>query len=188
MAISLLLSQAGAVFADEIGDVGDTDSIGDVYRAGDGHATLAVDYVHDCPPRVAGCDIRVRFRYKCPEIWCGDWTYQGWKSVGAPVNGVGRVAADCTGGGNEDNYWEAEYQVRWWANGTITEKLSGEYETYITASGSIGYRLVAEAAATVGSTAGVQGSIQITTQTATAATWSTGTVATSRGVVLHTCP
>jgi hypothetical protein len=191
MALSALLATAPAVFADEIGDVGDTDSIGDIYRAGDGHATLKVDYVHDCPPGVTGCDIRVRFRYKCPEFWCGGWSYQGWKSVGAPVNGIGTVSADCpTGGsGNNENYWEADYEIRWWSTSSITEKLTGEYEAYIDATGSIAYRLIPEAASTIkaGVSAGIQGSYTISTTTSTAQTWATGTVATSRGSVLNTC-
>jgi len=188
VASTLMLALAPAVFADgEIGDVGDTDSIGNIYDASTNHATLKVDYVHDCPAGVSGCDIQVRFRYKCPEFWCLDWSYQSWKSVGAPVSGIGTVAADCTGAGNDDNYWEAEYRIRWWATATVTETLTGEMEAYITASGSIAYRLIGEASATAGIGGMVKGSVTIETVTATSRTWTTGVVATSQGTVLNTC-
>lgn len=80
-----------------------------------------------------------------------------------------------------------EYEIRWWSNSSITETLTGEYEAYITASGSIGYRLIAEASATAGASGSVRGSVTISTVTATSQTWLTGVVATSQGSVLNTC-
>jgi hypothetical protein len=186
-AFLIVLSSAPAVFADgEIGDVGDTDSIGNINDV-DNHATLLVDYVHDCPAGVSGCDIQVRFANKCPEPWCDYFTYQGWKSVGAPVNGVGKVSADCTGSGNNENLWIAEYRIRWWATSTIKVTLTGETESYINLSAGTSYRTIAEAAIKAGASGATKGSTTISTVTASNQTWTTGAVATSRGVVLNTC-
>lgn len=107
--VGSLAAPAAALGVDgEIGDVGDTDSITDVFVAADGRAAVNVDYVRDCAAGgTQDCWIELSFRYKCPEFWCTDWTYQPYRRI--PSTGAAR--ANCNGSPNDDNYWEVSYRV-----------------------------------------------------------------------------
>lgn len=170
----------------EIGDLGDTDSITDLTVVGD-RITGKIDYVKDCPTYITGCEIQVNFVYKCPEIWCGGFTSQGWRTIPPPVNGVSTIQGNCNGGGDIDNYWEMQYRVRWWAATTKTVTWKGENEFYVNSSGVAGYRLIAEGAFNVTNSTGVSGYTTIETVTSTADYSPAVTAATSKGVVFRTC-
>jgi hypothetical protein len=187
-AFLIVLSSAPAVFADgEVGDLGDTDSIGNVYVGTGSRASVKVDYVHDCPTGVSNCSISVRFGYKCPESWCGSYTYQSWKVLPAPSGGVSTVQADCTPSGDTDNYWVAEYKINWLASVQRTVTITGESEAYVNASGGISYRIIGEAEAVAGFSGQVKGTSTIKTSTATSDSAVAGVVATSGGKRLNTC-
>jgi hypothetical protein len=185
-AVLVALSSAPAVFADgEIGDMGDTNSITDLYVSGS-RVTAKVDNIKDCPAGLS-CQIEVRFLYKCPEVWCLDWTSQGWRVLPSPVNGVSTIQANCNGGQDIDNYWAFEYRVKWWAPTTKTVEWWGELEYLLNLSGNAVYRLIAEAAFNVTGGAGWRQGTKIETTTATADYSPAVQVATSAGRVFHTC-
>lgn len=51
LTLAVLLASAPAVLADgEIGDIGDTDSITDLYTDGNGRVTSRIDYPNDARP------------------------------------------------------------------------------------------------------------------------------------------
>lgn len=187
-ALAFAIASAPSAFAadGEIGDMGDTNSIGNIFVDGNGHAAVKIDYPHDCPPQLA-CTIEVMFEYKCPEIWCFGWGNQGWKALPNPVNGVSTVTANCNGGQDLDNYWQVKYRVHWWAQQVRTVELWGELEAYVQANGTIGYRTIAEAGFNVSANGGFRGGTKIETTTAAADYGPEVYVATSGGIVLHTC-
>jgi hypothetical protein len=182
LAIVATLLAPSAVFAadGEVGDIGDTDSITDVYLSSS-RPTVKADYVKDCPTGISACVIEVQFRYKCPEVWCLNWTYQGWKGLGAG----GVAQADCIG--NDDNYWEVSYRVKWNAPTTKTVEYYGELEAFLTAGASIGHKIIAEALFNVTNNAGLKTSTKVETDTGTSAYSTPTTVATSGGRTLRTC-
>ena len=165
MTLVIALTAAPSAFASdgEIGNMGDTNSIGNIVVAGN-HVQVAIEYPHDCPPNVQ-CRIEVMFEYKCPEFYCG-WGNQGWKALPAPVNGISTVSADCMNWPDEDNQWRLKYKVHWWANAAQTVELWGEMEAYIDIDGQLKYRMIAEAGFNVGARAGFRGGTKIQTNTA----------------------
>lgn len=185
-ALLVALSSAPAALADgEIGDMGDTDSITDLYVAGT-RVAAKIDYPHDCPQGLS-CQIEVQFQYKCPEIWCTKWTEQGWVGLPAPSGGVSLVKADCNGGDNVDNYWKMEYRVKWWASVTKTVEWWAEGEFFANISGATVFKKIIEGAFNVSDKAGLRYGEKVETVTAKTE-WSDGTtVATSAGRVFHTC-
>ena len=185
-AVLVALSSAPAVFADgEIGDMGDTNSITDLYLS-NSRVTARIDYPKDCPVGLS-CQIEVRFLYKCPEAWCANWTTQGWRALPAPTNGVSTLQANCNGGQDVDNTWAMEYRVKWWAPTTKTVEWWGEIEYLINLSGGGVYRLIAEAAFNITNNGGFRGGTKIETKTATVDYSPEVQVATSAGRVFHTC-
>ena len=165
--------------------MGDTDSITDLYVSSS-RTTARIDYPHDCPTGL-NCQIEVRFAYKCPEFWCLDWTYQSWRALPAPVSGVSTVQANCNGGQDVDNYWKMEYRVKWWASTVKTTELWAENEFYVNLSGGGTYRLIAEGAFNVTNNAGLRYGLKIQTTTAVQDYGPAVEVATSKGLVYHTC-
>ena len=187
--LTLALALAPSAFAadGEIGNMGDTNSIGNIVVNSNSRATVNIEYPHDCPPNL-GCAIEVNFEYKCPEFWCTGWGSQGWKTLPAPNgNGVSAVSANCNGGQDIDNSWQMKYRVHWWATQVKTVELWGEYEAYVQLNGSIGYRMIAEAGFNVTNGGGFRGGTRIETTTAVADFGPEVYVATSGGLVLHTC-
>ena len=182
------LASAPAALADgEVGDVGDTDSITDLYVqtvSGYRRITARIDNVKDCPTGLS-CSIEYRFLSKCPEFYCG-WTAQSWRAVPAPTSGVSTVRASCLGSGNEQNYWAMEYRVHWWAGSVKTVELWGEIETLLTSRGTVG-RLIAEAMFNVTNNAGLRYGTKIETASATEDYSSAKEVATSYGTVFVGC-
>jgi hypothetical protein len=191
LSLVLLLVTAPAVFADgEIGDMGDTDSTTDLYESTDANGnvrtTARIDYPKDCPDGLS-CQIEVRFTYKCPEFWCGSWASQNWRAIPAPVNGVSTVRADCLGPNNEENYWTMQYRVKWWAPQVRTVELWGEQEFYLSTSGGLIHRTVAEAAFNSSAGTGWRQGTKIETTTAVQDYGPEVEVATSFGTVFQTC-
>lgn len=187
-ALAVALIAPTGVFADdgEIGDLGDTDSITDLYVSGS-RITGRIDYLKDCPGGLTGCEIQVKFRYKCPEAWCVNWSEQSWRTIPAPVSGVSTVQGDCNGGQDTENRWEMVYRVRWWATSTKTVTWKGEAEYGTQTSGSVGWRLIAEGAFNHTNGFGISGYTSIETVTATADYSPEVVASTSGGVVLTTC-
>lgn len=187
-AVVLALAVAPAAFAadGEIGDMGDTNSIGNIVVGPTGQAQVKIDYPKDCPPLVQ-CRIEVMFEHKCPEFWCPDWGNQGWKALPAPVNGVSTVTANCMPSGDEENQWRMKYQVHWWAGAVQTVELWGELEAYIDIDGQLKYRTIAEAGFNVGANAGFRGGTKIQTNTAIDQEGPEVYIASSGGKVLTTC-
>ena len=182
LAISLIVPSV--VFADdgEMGDMGDTDSITDVYVS-NGRPAVQVDYLRDCPAAgITDCWIETRFVSKCPEFYCG-WSTQNWQRL--PSSGAAR--GDCLGSGNEENQWYVEYRTAYVAPATITIKWKGEYELTLNVSGSFVNRLIAEALLNVTSNVGYQGGITIETTTAKTDYGPVVQVASSGGQILWTC-
>jgi len=169
----------------EVGDLGDTQSISDV-TVRDGRASFYIDYPHLCPTGITACWVDYQFQYKCPEAWCGGFTSQGWRRLtGSGDNKV--VWADCNGWPNEDNHWQIVYRIGWSAPTTKKVTISGEYEGVLDFTGSVGFRIIAEAIFNWTNNAGVKGTYTIETTTATADYSPSYVVATSGGRVLHTC-
>lgn len=186
LASSLLMP--AAVLADgEIGDIGDTNSITDLFIGSNTRVGARIDYVHDCPAGSSACSIQVRFLYKCPEFWCSTWTYQTWRAIPLPSGGVSTVYADCNGGQDIDNYWQMEYRLTWTAPTTTTMTITGEGELMEQLSGTVTTKVIAEAAGKVGATGIVKGSYTVQTNTGTHAETNAVVVATSGGSVFHTC-
>jgi hypothetical protein len=185
-ALALSLVVPSAVFADgpdgEVGDMGDSDSITDVYVS-DGRPAVQVDYLRECAAAgVSDCWIETRFVSKCPEFWCG-WGYQPWRRL-APT---GAARGDCLGAGNEENQWFVEYRTAYVSPATITIKWKGEYELTLNVGGSFVYRLIAEAIFNVTSSIGFQGGYTIETVTARTDYGPVVQVASSGGRQLWTC-
>jgi hypothetical protein len=183
-AMALALAFPAAVFADgEIGDMGDTDSITDVFVSG-GRPAVNIDYVKDCPndPRITSCWIEIQFVSKCPEAWCY-WDAHPWFRI--PASGAAR--GDCLGSGNEENQWYINYRTGYTATQSITTRWKGEAELVWDITGGAVYRLIAEAMFSV--TGGVGFTTGTTVETVTARTdWSPGVrAASSGGRQLVTC-
>jgi hypothetical protein len=185
LALVLVFAVAPTAFADdgEIGDMGDSNSITDVYVSGDGRPAVAVDYLHDCPAAgISDCWIEVRWVSKCPEFWCG-WETHPWKRL--PPNGIAK--GDCYGTGNEDNQWYVEYKTAYVAPATITAKWKGEFEWVLDIYGAFGYRMIAEALLNVTAGVGFSGGQTVETVTAKTDYGPIVQVASSGGRILHTC-
>lgn len=184
----IALTVAPSAFASdgEIGDMGDTNSIGNVIVGTNGRAQVKIDYPHDCPPLVQ-CAIEIQFESKCPEFWCFGYGGQGWRALAAPVNGVSTMSANCMGGDNLDNYWQMKYRIHWWAAQAQTVELWGEVEGYADVDGVFKYKLIPEAAFNVGANAGFRGGTKTQTNTAVVQYGPEVVIATSGGLVLHTC-
>ena len=189
LALVLVFALAPTAFAadGEIGNMGDQNSVGNIFVNAQGRAAVNIEYPHDCPPQL-GCSIDVMFEHKCPEIWCLGYGNQGWRPIPLPnAQGISKVVADCMPDGDEDNYWQIQYRVRWWASQVKTVELWGEYESGLNFNGSIGYKLIAEAGFNVTNGGGFRGGFKIQTNTAIQEDSDPVLVTTSGGVVLHTC-
>ena len=182
LALAMIIP-SGVFAADgEIGDMGDTNSISDVFVSG-GRAAVNVDYLRDCAGGgITDCWIEVQFQARCPEFWCG-WESQAWKRIPAS----GHALANCMGSGNEDNEWAVSYRTAYVASGVKTVQWKGELEAYVNASGGISYRTIAEAQFNVSSQVGFSGGVTVETVTAISDYGPTVQVATSGGRDLVTC-
>jgi hypothetical protein len=164
----------------EVGNVGDSDSVSGLYLSG-GHVTMDIEYTHDCPTGISDCWYEVRFAHKCPEPWCLDVHYQSWRRV----NSVGTAQADCI---NDDGeYWEAWIRMGFTTVGTKTVQYWGESERYLSASGSIQYKNIAEAEFNVTDQHGTKTSILIETATAQTDVTNGTIVSTSGGQLIDEC-
>ncbi len=183
-----LIAAPTALAADgEVGDMGDTDSITDLYVTAEGRIHALIDYVRDCPSGLSGCEIQVRFGYRCPELWCLGWSWQTWRRAPLPSGGVSIVKGDCNGGEDIDNEWQMEYRVRWWAPTVKTVVVRGEHETYLGTGGTIVARVIGEGLFNVTDRTGITGSPTLETRTATVGLSAAVQVATTGGRVYRTC-
>lgn len=183
-ALAVALIAPSSVFADdgEIGDMGDTDSITDVFVAS-GRAAVNVDYLRDCAGGgITDCWIEVQFVSRCPEIWCG-WVSQTWTRI--PASGAAR--ANCMGSGNEDNEWYVNYRTAYVASAVKTVVWKGEVEGLLNTSGGFVYRLIAEAQWNASYGVGFAGGTTVETVTAMTDYGPTVQAATSAGRDLVTC-
>ncbi len=161
-AMALALIAPSAVFADgEIGDMGDTDSITDVFVSG-GRPAVNIDYVKDCPnnPAITDCWIEVQFVSRCPESWCG-WSGQPYFRI--PASGAAR--GKCLGSGNEDNEWYINYRTGYTSTVVTTNRWKGEVELVWDITGGFVYRLIAEALFNVNAGVGYSGGTTVETVT-----------------------
>jgi len=184
MSLAILLVSAPVASADdgEMGDMGDTDSITDVFVS-NGRPAVNVDYLRDCPAAgITDCWIETRFVSKCPEFWCG-WEYQGFTRL--PASGAAR--GDCLGSGNEDNQWFVEYRTAYVSPAVITVKWKGENELTLDVSGNFVYRLIAEALLNVTANSGYKLGVTVETVTAKTDYGPIVRVASSGGQIIHTC-
>lgn len=182
LAVGLMIPSAAFAADGEIGDMGDTDSITDVYIS-NGRPAIQVDYLRDCPNAgVTDCWIETRFVSKCPEWYCG-WEYQAWRRL--PSSGAAR--GDCLGSGNEENQWFVEYRTTYVSPATITVRWKGENELTLNVGGSFVYRLIAEAMLNVSANSGYQSGITVETVTANHDYGPVVQVASSGGRILWTC-
>lgn len=166
----------------EIGDMGDTNSITDVFVSG-GRAAVNIDYLRDCPAGgITDCYIEVQFVSRCPEIWCG-WVSQNFQRI--PASGAPR--ANCMGSGNEDNEWYVNYRTAYIASAVKTARWKGEVEGMFSASGGFVYKIIAEALFNVTANVGFSGGTTVETVTALTDWGPTVQVATSAGLDLVTC-
>jgi hypothetical protein len=187
----LALSVAPATFADdgEIGDNGDTDSITDIFVQnynGNDRVTVKIDYPHDCPPGLS-CQIEVQFEHKCPEAWCFGYGAQSYRTLPLPTNGVSTIRADCMPDGDEDNYWQMSYRVRWWAPQVYKVQLWGELEGYTNVNGSFLYKRIPETGFNVTLNGGLKAGAMLDETTASSKVSNWFLISTSGGVVLHSC-
>lgn len=185
--LSILLLVAAplqALAADgEIGDMGDTDSITEPYRGGDGRPTINIDYLRDCPAGgVTDCWIEVRWASRCPEIWCG-WDFYNFQRI--PSSGVAK--GPCLGGGNEDNEWLVDYRTAYVASGTRKITWKGENELVLGGGGTFVYRMMAEAMFNVTYNVGYRTGYNIETVTAISDYSPIVTASSTGGLDLHTC-
>jgi hypothetical protein len=178
---ALTLPSAAFAADGEIGDMGDTTSITDVFVSG-GRPAVNIDYIKDCPAGITDCWIEVQFVSRCPEIWCG-WSAQSWRKI--PLSGLAR--GDCLGAGNEDNEWYVNYRTGFSAATTKTVRWKGEVESVYTIGGGLVYRLIAEAMFNVTNNVGFSGGTTIETVTTTFDYSPSVQGATSAGRDLHTC-
>jgi hypothetical protein len=178
-----VVAPASAFAADgEIGDMGDTDSITDVFVSG-GRPAVNVDYLRDCPAAgITDCWIEVQFVSKCPEIWCG-WVAGPWRRI--PASGAAR--GDCLGSGNEENQWYVNYRAGFLASAKKTVQWKGEVELALSLSGSYVYRLIAEAMMNVTGGVGFSGGTTIETVTVTSDYSPAVQAASSGGRQIITC-
>ena len=183
LALLLLLTlPAGALAVDgEIGDLGNRNSITELYVAADGRPITHIVYTHDCPAGISVCWIETQFRYKCPEFWCFTVNSQPWRYL--PANGF--ALGDCIG--NDDNYWEVWYRIGYAATGTKTVTYSGEVEFYLNAKGSFTYKNIAEAELNVTDKTGTRGTVTLETVTAGSDAMDPVLVTTSGGRTFRTC-
>jgi hypothetical protein len=180
--LALLTLPAGVLAVDgEIGDLGNRNSITELYVTADGRPITHIVYPHDCPAGISVCWIETQFRYKCPEFWCFTVNSQPWKFL--PANGF--ALGDCIG--NDDNYWEVWYRIGYAATGTKTVTYSGEVEFYLNAKGSFTYKNIAEAELNVTDKTGTRGSVTLETVTAGSDVMDPVLVTTSGGRTFHTC-
>jgi hypothetical protein len=178
--LTILLLPASALATDgEVGNVGDTDSVTNLYLSG-GHVTMDIEYTHDCPVGISDCWYEVRFAHKCPEFWCSV-SYQSYRRV----NAVGTVQADCI---NDDGeYWEAWIRLGFTTVGTKTVQYWGENELYLSAGGTFTYKPYAEAEFNVTNSSGTKTSILIETATATTDVTVGTIISTSGGQLIDEC-
>ena len=185
MLLTLLTSltlPAGVLAVDgEIGDLGNTNSITELYVTADGRPITHINYPHDCPAGISFCWIETQFRYKCPEFWCFTVNSQPWRYL--PATGI--ALGDCIG--NDDNYWEVWYRIGYAATGTKTVTYSGEMEWYLNAKGSFSFRNIAEAELSVTDKTGTRGSVTLETVTARSDVMDPVLITTSGGRIFHTC-
>jgi len=184
LALITMLATPAGVFADdgEIGDMGDTDSITDVFDSGL-YPAVNIDYLRDCAAGgVTDCWVEVQFVSRCPEFWCG-WDAQSWKRI--PASGAAR--GNCLGAGNEDNEWYVNYRVAYTASTTITVRWKGEVELVYTISGGGVYRMLVEAMFNVTGNLGYRYGYTVETVTAKSDYGPVVQAATSLGRDLHTC-
>jgi len=171
----------------EVGDVGDTDSITDLYVSDDGRIHALIDYARDCAAGLTGCEIQVRFGYRCPQRWCTHWSWQTWRRIPLSNGGASVAKGDCNGGDEIDNEWQMEYRMRWWASTVKTVTFKGEYETYLGSGGTIMARVIAEGVHNVTNGTGLIGHATLDTRTALGATSPGVQVATTGGRIHRTC-
>jgi hypothetical protein len=166
----------------EMGDMGDTDSITDVYVS-NGRPAIIVDYLRDCPAGgVTDCWIEVQFVSKCPEFYCG-WEAHPWRRI--PASGV--ALGDCLGSGNEENQWYVNYRTAYVSSAKITASWKGENELELNTSGGFVYRLIAEAMYNATAKVGFAGGVTVETVTAVSDYGPVVQAASSGGRVLWTC-
>lgn len=176
----LLMPTAAFAYDGEVGNIGDTDSVTNLYLSG-GHVTMDIEYTHDCPTGISDCWYEVRFAHKCPEPWCIDVKYQSWRRV----NFLGTAQADCI---NDDGeYWEAWIRMGFTSVGTKTVSYYGETERYLQGSGSYGYKNIAEAEWNVTDQYGTRTQILIETATAQTDVTNGTIVSTSGGQLIDEC-
>ena len=185
MALVTALVIPGAVSANdgEIGDMGDTDSITDVFVSG-GLPAANIDYLRDCPATglIIDCWIEVRFVSRCPEAWCG-WSAQPWERI----PGSGAARGNCMGSGNEDNEWYVEYRTGYASTQSTTNRWKGEVELVYDITGGATYKLIAEALFNVNAGAGFSGGTTVETVTARTDYSPQVRASSSRGRDLRTC-
>jgi hypothetical protein len=180
--LALLTLPAGVLAVDgEIGDLGNRNSITELYVTADGRPITHIVYPHDCPAGISVCWIETQFRYKCPEFWCFTVNSQPWRYL--PANGF--ALGDCIG--NDDNYWEVWYRIGYAATGTKTVTYSGEVEFYLNATGSFTYKNIAEAELNVTDKTGTRGSVTLETVTSRSDVMDPVLITTSGGRTFHTC-
>jgi hypothetical protein len=180
--LALLTSPAGVLAVDgEIGDLGNSNSITELYVTADGRPITHIVYPHDCPTGISVCWIETQFRYKCPEWWCFTVNSQPWRYL--PANGF--ALGDCIG--NDDNYWEVWYRIGYAATGTKTVTYSGEVEFYLNAKGSFTYKNIAEAELNVTDKTGTRGTVTLETVTSRSDAMDPVLITTSGGRTFHTC-
>ncbi len=162
MVAALTLPSAAFAADGEVGDMGDTDSITDVFVSG-GRPAVDVDYVRDCPNTglIIDCWVEVQFVSRCPEVWCG------WKSQSFfRIPGSGLAKGNCLGSGNEENEWYINYRTGYTSVQTTTNRWKGEVELVWDITGGFVYRLIAEALFNVNAGAGFSGGTTVETVTA----------------------
>ena len=180
--IATILPTAAFAADGEIGDMGNTNSISDVWISG-GRPAVNIDYLRDCPAGgVTDCWIEVQFVSKCPEIWCG-WSAQPWRRIPASGAAVG----DCLGSGNEDNQWYVNYRTAYVASGKKTVYWKGESELWLTLGGGFAYKTIAEAMFNATGGVGYAGGTTVETVTAISDYGPVVQIASSGGRILTTC-
>lgn len=184
LALALALVVPSGAFATdgEIGDMGNTNSITDVFVSV-GRAAVNVDYLRDCPAGgITDCWIEVQFVSRCPEVFCG-WVSQNFVRI--PATGAAR--ANCMGSGNEDNEWYINYRTAYTGSAVKTVQWKGEVEGVWDIGGGFVYRLIAEAMFNVTGNVGFSGGTTVETVTAQTDYGPIVQAATSAGADLVTC-